>query len=98
MRRLGSLNRIPPMDRPNRWADHRRFGRERVSGRVVGLKLRGIHHIVRLHNISAGGVCIDLPGQPRIGELVRIVLGRHRRAGRVCWSARGRAGIEFIGG
>lgn len=97
MKRLGSLGVLPFPPRLNRWADFRRFDRSDVEGRFAGLKMRGRHHIVRLHNWSPGGACITLPEPARIGERVRLVCGTLRRAGRICWIASGRAGIEFLG-
>ena len=96
MKRLGSLETIGLWARSHRWADLRRFPRNQADGLFAGLNIRNRNHIVRLHNWSAGGACIDLPGAAKIGERVQVVSGRFRRSGRVCWVAGGRAGIEFL--
>jgi hypothetical protein len=97
MKRLSSLGVVPFSPRLNRWADFRRFQRSEMDGRFAGLKIRGRHHIVRLHNWSPGGACVSLPNPARIGERVRLVSGSLRCAGRICWIANGRAGVEFVG-
>jgi hypothetical protein len=96
MKRLSSLGALPFPPRLNRWADFRQFARSEAAGRFAGLKMRGRHHIVRLHNWSPGGACVSLPGVASIGERVRLVSGALRRSGRICWIAHGRAGVEFL--
>ncbi len=81
--------------RRSRWADERRTPRTDCSGRYAGVQVGGAYHIVALHNLSAEGACVDLPVQPAIGSTVKITSGSLKRAGRVCWTAHGRAGVEF---
>jgi hypothetical protein len=48
-----------------------------------------------MHNLSPSGACVDLPVDPPIGSIVKITSGSLKRAARVCWTANGRAGVEF---
>jgi hypothetical protein len=95
MKRLSSLGALPFPPRLNRWADFRRFHRSEAAGRFAGLRLRGRHHIVRLHNWSPGGACVTLAEPAHIGEPVHLISFDLRRTGRICWIAGARAGIEF---
>jgi hypothetical protein len=95
MKRLSSLETLGLWARSHRWADLRRFHRDGAPGVFAGLKIRGRSHIVRLHNWSSGGVCLDLPGAAKLGERVQVVSGSLRGSGRIVWIAAGRAGIEF---
>lgn len=97
MKRLSSLDSLPFPPRLNRWADLRHFSRNEAEGRFAGFQLRGRHHIVRLHNWSAGGACVELPLPAHLGEEVQVVSSALRRSGRICWIAGGRAGVEFVG-
>ena len=69
--------------------------REDGEGRFAGLGIRGRYHIVRLHNWSAEGVCLDMPIDARIGERVKVTSGTLNRLGRVRWIEGARAGVEF---
>lgn len=95
MKRLSSLEAVPFPARLNRWADFRQFHRSEGEGRFAGLKMRGRHHIVRLHNWSPGGACVTLPEAAHIGEAVHLISFDLCRTGRICWIAACRAGIEF---
>jgi hypothetical protein len=95
MKRLGSLETLGLWARAYRWADLRRFPRNEAGDIFAGLTIRNRDHIVRLHNWSAGGACVDLPGSAKLGERVHLVCGKLRRHGRIAWVAAHRAGIEF---
>jgi hypothetical protein len=95
MKRLASLEALGLWARAYRWADLRRFPRNEAGDICAGLTIRNRDHIVRLHNWSAGGACVDLPGSAKLGERVHLVCGKLRRHGRIAWVAAGRAGIEF---
>lgn len=95
MKRLSTLEAFGLWARSHRWADLRRFPRYLAQDRFAGLKVRGCTHIVQIHNWSAGGACVDLPGDVALGEQVQLVTDRLRRQGRICWIVDKRAGIEF---
>ncbi|MBS0502314.1 MAG: PilZ domain-containing protein [Proteobacteria bacterium] len=96
MKRLSTLETLGLWARSHRWADLRRFPRTESDETFAGLKFRGRSHIVRLHNWSVGGACVDLPGDAKLSERVQLVAGTLRRRGRICWIIDGKAGIEFV--
>lgn len=81
--------------RQSRWVEERRAPRTDEAGRYAGVQLSGAYHIVALHNLSATGACVDLPAPAQIGSRIKITSGSLKRAGRICWAANGRAGVEF---
>lgn len=95
MRTQVSLRNWIKWSRRSRWTDERRAERLACPGRYAGVQLGGTYHIVALHNLSAEGVCVDLPVAAPIGSSVKITSGSLKRAGRICWTASGRAGVEF---
>ena len=95
MKRLSSLETLGLWARSHRWADLRRFIRTESDETFCGVKIRSRSHIVKLHNWSVGGVCIDMPVDAKLGEKVQLVAGTMRRGGRICWLIDGKAGIEF---
>jgi hypothetical protein len=81
--------------RPYTGSDQRSSPRGEESGRFAGLGIRGGYHIVTLHNVSAGGACVQLPVEARAGERVKITSGTLNRLGRIAWVEGQRSGIEF---
>ncbi|MFD1612730.1 PilZ domain-containing protein [Sphingomonas tabacisoli] len=75
--------------------DQRQTPREEEKGRFAGLGIRGRYHIVTMHNLSAGGACLQMPVEPVVGERVKITSGTLNRVGRVCWFDGTRGGVEF---
>lgn len=80
----------------------RRRVRQRRSERHEGvveraaLVLRGKPALVRIVNLSAGGVTLDSGLTPDVGEIVAIAMeGEAPRTARVKWLKRGRIGLTF---
>lgn len=92
---LLSFRSLAALKRPNRWADLRGLTRVKEEGRFAGLEVGGKYHIVRLHDWSPEGACVDARGAHSIGERVKLTSGTLNRRGRICWIAKERAGIEF---
>jgi hypothetical protein len=58
---------------------------------------RGQNHVVRVGNISSGGVMVVYADVPNIGEPVTLQLLDHGAvAGQVRWVRDGRVGINFV--
>ena len=89
------LKLVRPKVRSHAGPDTRSSAREEGDGRFAGLGIRGRYHVVKLHNLSTGGACLEMPVEPKIGERVKVTSGTLNRTGRVCWVARRRSGVEF---
>jgi hypothetical protein len=64
-------------------------------GQVVALSARGETHLVPVHDMSDGGLMIQLPMPLAGGETVVIGVAGTQHAATVCWIEAGCAGLAF---
>ncbi len=72
--------------------EHRRIREEGVD----------VEGALVVHNISLGGVCLELPGEFEVGDRLTLRLGDRRSAtsqvfrAEVMWARKGRAGVRWV--
>jgi hypothetical protein len=85
-------------------AEDRRTAAQRRSDRHRGLVdhasilLRGKRALVRVANVSKGGITVESSIAPEVGESVRVDIDGAPVAGTVRWARRGRIGIDLRAG
>lgn len=95
MGRAVSLRALIKWKRADQWVESREEERVTCVGRFAGLQVQQSYHIVAVHDLSDGGICIEAPKQLVVGAAVKVTSGKLKRLGRVIWVANGRAGLEF---
>lgn len=93
---LEPCRRDPHGTRGEGGAPRRRAERHRGLVETAALLYRGKPALVRVANVSAGGVTLETSLVPEIGERLQVALdGRPSRPGAVRWVRRGRIGIDL---
>jgi hypothetical protein len=82
-----------PDDRRER---HRRAERHRGMVESAAILYRGKPALVRVANVSKGGVTLETSLTPEVGETISVAMtGQAPRTGAVRWVRRGRIGIRL---
>lgn len=90
-----SLANVAIARKERRTTDQRRGDRHREVVERTTIVFRGKKSLVRVVNISEGGMMIESAIEPRIGESIRIHFeGFERLVGVVRWVKQGRIGLD----
>jgi hypothetical protein len=86
----------PPDGQDSRARPRRRAERHRGLVESAALLYRGKPALVRVANVSQGGVTLETGLTPEIGEIVSVAMEGHKpRGGIVRWVRRGRVGLDL---
>jgi hypothetical protein len=86
----------PPDGPDTRGRPRRRADRHRGLVKSAALLYRGKPALVRVANVSPGGVTLETSLTPEVGEGVAVAMEGHKpRGGVVRWVRRGRIGVDL---
>src|SRR3954447_9116449 len=86
----------PPDEKADRRARQRRAERHRGIVESAAILYRGKPALVRVANVSKGGVTLETSLTPAVGERVAVAMEGHKpRRGVVRWVRRGRIGVDL---
>ncbi|HEY0412215.1 MAG TPA: hypothetical protein VGD66_03630 [Allosphingosinicella sp.] len=92
------LHAPAPEGKADRRAGRRRAERHRGVVESAALLYRGKPALVRVANVSKGGVTLETSLTPQVGEMLSVAMAGHPpRGGIVRWVRRGRIGIGLDG-
>jgi hypothetical protein len=93
---LEPCRRDPHAPRPDGGAARRRAERHRGLVESAALLYRGKPALVRVANVSKGGVTLETSLMPEVGEIVAVAMEGHPPRGAVVrWVRRGRIGLDL---